>query len=92
MKSWVLVAVAVLVASGASAQAQAPAHPIFTRKATAAAVAQMGATATASQDPRHDWSRLRQLTPSPLSWRPAFGVDPGGVGALADLGQSTALF
>ena len=62
MKSWVLVAVAVLVASVASAQAQGPAHPIFTRQAIAAAMAQMGTTATASQDPRHDWSRLRQLT------------------------------
>ena len=61
MKSWVLVAVAVLVASAASAQAQGPAHRIFTRQAIATAVAQTGTTATASPDPRHDWSRLPQL-------------------------------
>ena len=66
------VAVLVLWLAGwgaAMAQAQGPAPPIFTRQAIAAAVAQMGATGTASQDPRHDWSRLRRLEGSEIVLR-----------------------
>jgi len=58
-----------LLLGAVPAQAQGPAHPIFTRQAIAAAAAQMGATATASQDPRHDWSRLRQVTGSEIVLR-----------------------
>ena len=52
------------LAGGAAATAQAPglARPVFTRQAITAALSHVTATVAASQDPRSDWSRLRQLT------------------------------
>jgi hypothetical protein len=52
------------LACGASAMAQAPgsARPVFTRQSITAALSHLTATTATPQDPRDDWSRLRQLT------------------------------
>jgi hypothetical protein len=52
------------LAGGAAATAQAPAtaSPVFTRQAITAALSHATPAIVASQDPRYDWSRLRQLT------------------------------
>jgi len=52
------------LAGGTAAMAQAPgsARPVFTRQAITAALSHVTATIAAAQDPRDDWSRLRQLT------------------------------
>lgn len=49
---------------GTAAMAQTPgsARPVFTREAITAALSHVTATIAAPQDPRDDWSRLRQLT------------------------------
>jgi hypothetical protein len=44
------------------AQAPSLARPVFTRQAITAALSHATETIAAPQDPRHDWSRLRQLT------------------------------
>ena len=51
------------LAGGTAAMAQVPgsARPVFTRQALTA-LAHVTATIAAPQDPRYDWSRLRQLT------------------------------
>ena len=48
--------------TAAMAQASDSARPVFTRQAITAALSHMTATIAAPQDPRYDWSRLRQLT------------------------------
>lgn len=52
------------LAGGAPAMAQAPgtAKPVFTRQAITEALLHVTPTLVAPQDPRHDWSRLRDLT------------------------------
>jgi hypothetical protein len=52
------------LAGGTAAMAQAPgsARPVFTRQAITEALSHGPATIAAAQDPRDDWSRLRQLT------------------------------
>jgi hypothetical protein len=52
------------LAGGTAAMAQAPgsARPVFTGQAITAALSHVTATIAAPQDPRDDWSRLRQLT------------------------------
>lgn len=51
------------LSGGTAAMAQAPgsARPVFTRQAITAALSHVTATIAAPQDPRDDWSRLRQL-------------------------------
>jgi hypothetical protein len=64
MKQRLSFALFVVWLAGSAAMAQAPdsARPVFTRQAITAALSHATTTIAVAQDPRSDWSRLRQLT------------------------------
>lgn len=78
------------LAGGTAAGAQTPGIPrsVFTRQAIAASLRHAASAVVAPQDPRYDWSRLRQLTNTEIV---LFAQGLSGRRCLLALVEDTAL-